>query len=513
MEQTNSCPTEGNDRRLMMFQNDDHGSSAATRDQNGNHNNNRMTKLSTLSADEQTYNSAQLTPGSSSAAISIHLKHIYYSHAYALFVAFVIFKIWFDLIVQAQTAISLLLLAIIGIFIGQTTKGSRGKAQHAGNDCNSGDDDSAEQQQRDNGNERTTDFKKLAKGKNNSNHGCAKPLLLRNNNNNSSKKEASDCDISKSTNTNTNRAKYLSLDDIKLNTISSSKGDSRELTDCAQRREPAHDYKCSIAIGGALNERHRSDSSDADQDNIGSSDSKSSRRRGDSIGINPDGDHDETSSCSGEIDWPQSDAINPISAAAADEQAISRPVLADGVVSPQSSSLSSEKDLDGSGRQAHSKQRYPRRLRQRPRRKSSGVNSSSFNNSSSLSHRSRETITTTDDDENKRFRFNNRRAANCLPCDCNHRPMGEAVDGQSPLDRTCPLVPCSSSESDSEHNGKQLALTSPSTSNSTGYNSDITNCEHGRHRSTQQQREPSPTDDAAATPLLRAAGRVAADGP
>lgn len=106
-----------------MFQSDDGRASSAAASTN-----HRATKLTSLSALE---NAATVSSSSSSAAISVHLDRFVYGRAYAFFVAFVIFKVWLDLIVQTQTAISLTLLAVIGIFIGQTTAGADSRSERA----------------------------------------------------------------------------------------------------------------------------------------------------------------------------------------------------------------------------------------------------------------------------------------------------------------------------------------------------------------------------------------------
>lgn len=57
----------------------------------------------------------------SNSALSVHVLRLSRGHLYALFMAFVIFSAWFHLVAQTQTAISLLLLAVIGFLLGKAT--------------------------------------------------------------------------------------------------------------------------------------------------------------------------------------------------------------------------------------------------------------------------------------------------------------------------------------------------------------------------------------------------------
>lgn len=55
------------------------------------------------------------------SALSVHVVRPSRGRLYALFLVFVIFSSWFQLVAQTQTAISLLLLAIIGFLLGRAT--------------------------------------------------------------------------------------------------------------------------------------------------------------------------------------------------------------------------------------------------------------------------------------------------------------------------------------------------------------------------------------------------------
>lgn len=56
-----------------------------------------------------------------SAAISVHIARLSRGRVYAFLVTALIFISWFQLVAQAQTLISIFLLAIIGFFIGKVT--------------------------------------------------------------------------------------------------------------------------------------------------------------------------------------------------------------------------------------------------------------------------------------------------------------------------------------------------------------------------------------------------------
>lgn len=64
------------------------------------------------------------------SALSVHVVRLSYGRLYALFLAFVIFSSWFQLVAQTQTAISLLLLAIIGFLLGKATDDTDDEASH-----------------------------------------------------------------------------------------------------------------------------------------------------------------------------------------------------------------------------------------------------------------------------------------------------------------------------------------------------------------------------------------------
>lgn len=55
------------------------------------------------------------------SALSVHVVRISRTRIYAFFLAFLIFSSWFQLVAQTQTAISLVLLAIIGFLLGRAT--------------------------------------------------------------------------------------------------------------------------------------------------------------------------------------------------------------------------------------------------------------------------------------------------------------------------------------------------------------------------------------------------------
>uniref|UniRef100_A0A6G1S6W5 Ig-like domain-containing protein n=1 Tax=Aceria tosichella TaxID=561515 RepID=A0A6G1S6W5_9ACAR len=131
---------EATDKRLMMFQQDD--SSAAL-----------------AASSHQT----------SSAAISAHVIRLSRGRAYAFLVGLFILATWFQLIAQLQTLISLALLAVIGLLLGQ--RGDAGSAANSGRrrqglEAASGEDD--------------VDYEKMMKKKSH----CGGGVLLFNNNDN-----------------------------------------------------------------------------------------------------------------------------------------------------------------------------------------------------------------------------------------------------------------------------------------------------------------------------------------
>ena len=91
----NFHPQTANDKRLIMFQNDD-----------------QSPNLFAQSASSQQQ---------SNSAISMHLNRFERGQIFGLFWSFVIFSTWFNLVAQVQTGISLFLLAVIGYFLGLVT--------------------------------------------------------------------------------------------------------------------------------------------------------------------------------------------------------------------------------------------------------------------------------------------------------------------------------------------------------------------------------------------------------
>lgn len=66
------------------------------------------------------------------SAISVHVSRLSRGRIYALFVGYLIFSSWFQLVAHTQTAISLFLLAVIGFFLDRVTNEASRKSTSAG---------------------------------------------------------------------------------------------------------------------------------------------------------------------------------------------------------------------------------------------------------------------------------------------------------------------------------------------------------------------------------------------
>lgn len=91
-----------------------------------NDNNYQTNDLSSSSASSQITNSANS---------NVHVIRLTKSKTYAAFLLFIIFTTWFQLIAQVQTGISLVLLAIIGFFLGKLTDQDESHSNHHDSGC------------------------------------------------------------------------------------------------------------------------------------------------------------------------------------------------------------------------------------------------------------------------------------------------------------------------------------------------------------------------------------------
>jgi len=73
------------------------------------------------------YDPSAASSQQTNSAISVHMVRLTRGRFYALFVASIILTSWLQAVAQVQTAISLLLLAIIGLFLGKVTDSAQGE--------------------------------------------------------------------------------------------------------------------------------------------------------------------------------------------------------------------------------------------------------------------------------------------------------------------------------------------------------------------------------------------------